>query len=145
MQAPDIALAWRVAESMRERDSASRALGMEILAMAAGEASVSMRIRDDMLNGHGSCHGGMIFSLADSAFAFACNSRNEVTVAAGCSIEFLSPGWPGQTLTAVAREQARSGRQGVYDVRVCNDNDEVVAVFRGKSTRIRGEVVPEKE
>ncbi len=133
--------AWRVASAMLERDTASRMLGMELVEMAPGAATVRMRIRADMLNGHQSCHGGMLFSLADTAFAFACNSRNEVTVAAACSVEFLRPGLAGQMLTATASEQARYGRHGVYDVRVTNDMGETVALFRGKSAQLRGAVL----
>lgn len=137
----DSEMAWRVASAMLERDAASKMLGMEIVAMEPGIATIRMRIRDDMLNGHQSCHGGILFSLADTAFAFACNSRNEVTVAAACSVEFLRPGLPGQLLTATAAEQARYGRHGIYDARVVNELGETVVLFRGKSAQLRGEVV----
>ncbi|MBB85926.1 MAG: phenylacetic acid degradation protein PaaD [Xanthomonadales bacterium] len=127
---------------MLSQDSASTRFGMELLSMAPGRAEVSMRIRSDMLNGLGSCHGGIIFSLADTAFAFACNSRNEVTVAAGASIEFLRPGISEQLLIATAEEAERFGRHGIYDVVVRNNQGEIVAVFRGKSTQRRGQVLP---
>jgi acyl-CoA thioesterase len=94
-----------------------------------------------MLNGLGSCHGGMMFALADSAFAFACNSHNEATVAAGCSIEFLQPVPPGAVLTAIAQERARVGRRGVYDVTLSDGAGRVVALFCGKSARVAGEVI----
>ncbi len=107
-------LARRVAAAMFANDTASKALGMRIEEMRPGYARLSMIVRADMLNGLGSCHGGMMFALADSAFAFACNSHNEATVAAGCSIEFLQPVPPGAVLTAIAQERARVGRRGVY-------------------------------
>ncbi len=102
---------------------------------------MTMTIRADMLNGHATCHGGFIFTLADSAFAFACNSYNLTTVAAGCSIEYLAPAREGDVLTATAREQSLNGRSGVYDIDVKNQRSETIALFRGKSTRIKGHVV----
>jgi acyl-CoA thioesterase len=98
-----------------------------------------------MLNGHDICHGGMIFTLADSTFAYACNSRNHATVAAGCSIEFLQPAHLGDVLTCEGREQVLQGRHGVYDMQVTNQHGQVVALFRGKSTQIKGHVMPEAE
>lgn len=135
------ALAAAVAESMFARDSASRGLGMQIVRVAPGEARMSMTVRPDMLNGHAICHGGFIFTLADSAFAFACNSGNVNTVASGCSIEFLAPAQLGDVLTAAARVRAQVGRSGIYDVEVVNQDGVVVAHFRGKSTRIKGSVL----
>ena len=135
------ALAQRCAQAMSARDHASQALGITIEAIGPGMARLRMTVRRDMLNGFHSCHGGFIFALADSAFAFACNSRNEATVAAGCSIEFLRPVTEGEVLTATAQEQALAGRSGVYDIIVRNANDETVALFRGKSHRIKGEVI----
>jgi acyl-CoA thioesterase len=126
-------LAARVGETMFRNDRASQMMGMRILQMAPGRARVTMTVRGDMLNGVGTCHGGFIFTLADSAFAFSCNSHNELTVAAGCSIEFLLPGKLDDVLTAEAVEQTRSGRTGVYDITVRNQHDETIAVFRGKS------------
>lgn len=134
-------LAQRVGQSMYARDTASQGLGMRIEAIGPGMARLSMRVRHDMLNGLQTCHGGFMFTLADSAFAFACNSRNEATVAAGCSIEFLRPVREGETLTAVAQERVLSGRSGVYDVSVLDADGTPVALFRGKSARVKGEVV----
>ncbi|WP_420467486.1 hydroxyphenylacetyl-CoA thioesterase PaaI [Panacagrimonas sp.] len=141
---PDAAvdLARRVAQSMFERDTASQGLGIRIEDIGPGTARLSMVVRGDMLNGHHICHGGFMFTLADSAFAFACNSRNEATVAAGCSIEFLRPVQLGETLTAVAQERVLSGRTGIYDITVVDQSGQAVAVFRGKSARIKGEVLP---
>jgi len=126
-------LAWSVARAMFDRDAASQALGMHIVSMGPGQAVLEMTVRPDMVNGHQICHGGMIFTLADSAFAFACNSRDRVAVAAGCSIEFIAPARLGERLVASATEQARSGRSGVYDVRVTNDAAQTVALLRGRS------------
>ena len=134
-------MARRVADRMMSRDRASQGLGMAIDDIGPGYARLSMIVRADMLNGHDICHGGFMFTLADSAFAFACNSRNESTVAAGCSIEFLRPVREGEKLVAEAREQVLSGRTGVYDAVVRDEAGQPVAVFRGKSARIKGEVV----
>jgi acyl-CoA thioesterase len=131
----------QVAAAMFSRDQASQALGMKIESCAAGTATLSMHVRPDMVNGLAVCHGGLIFTLADSAFAFACNSHNFNTVAAGCSIEFLAPGKLGDMLTATATERSLRGRQGIYDVDVKNQDDEIIAVFRGKSTRVSGLVI----
>ena len=114
---------------------------MRIERVSPGFAQLSMTIRGDMVNGHAICHGGLVFTLADSAFAFACNSHNFNTVAAGCSIEFLAPGREGDVLTATAHERAQGRRAGVYDIEVCNQNGDTVALFRGKSMRIKGQVV----
>ncbi len=135
------ALAERVAQGMFERDRASNALGMRILRVAPGFAELTMHVRGDMVNGHAICHGGLVFTLADSAFAFACNSYNFNTVAAGCSIEFLAPGREGDVLTATAQERAQGGRAGVYDIDVRNQDGKTIALFRGKSMRIRGHVI----
>jgi acyl-CoA thioesterase len=135
------ALARRVAESMYARDRASQALGMRIVAVAPGSARLAMTVRADMVNGHAICHGGLIFTLADSAFAFACNSYNLTTVASGCTIEFLAPAHEGDELTASAIERSVAGRTGVYDIEVTNQRGEVIALFRGKSHRIKGHVV----
>lgn len=129
-----------VGDAMWARDRASRELGMALEEVRPGYARVRMRVRDDMLNGHGSCHGGLIFALADSAFAFACNSHGLVTVASGCTIEFLSPAVEGDELVAVAEEHSRQGRHGVYDVDVRRPDGGVVATFRGRSTSTRQEV-----
>ena len=137
-------LATRVGEAMFAADQASReTMGMELVSCAPRRAVLRMRVREQHLNGHRICHGGFIFTLADSTFAFACNSHNRVTVAAGCSIEFLKPGQLGDLLTCEGVEQVLQGRHGIYDMRVTNQRGEVVAMFRGKSTQIAGTVVPE--
>ncbi len=123
---------------MWAQDQASQALGMQILAMAPGTATLSMTVRQDMLNGHHTCHGGLLSTLADSAFAFACNSYNELTVASGFGIDFLAPAHLGDVLTASCAEVSRSGRTGVYDVTVTNQRGERVAVFRGRSYTLKG-------
>jgi acyl-CoA thioesterase len=136
-------LAKEVGTSMFAADTASReTLGMELLACEPGRALLRMAVREQHLNGHRICHGGFIFTLADSTFAFACNSHNKVSVAAGCSIEFLRPGQLGDVLTCEGVEQVLSGRHGVYDMKVTNQRGEVVALFRGKSTSIQGTVIP---
>jgi acyl-CoA thioesterase len=127
---------------MYEADACSRALGIEIAEVRPGYARLQMNVRPDFLNGHAICHGGLIFTLADSAFAFACNSRNVSTVAAGCSIEFLRPVQGGDRLTAEAVEQTLTGRTGIYDIRVTNRDGEAVAMFRGKSAQVKGCVIP---
>jgi acyl-CoA thioesterase len=133
-------LAELAGRTMYERDPASQQLGMTLDEIRPGYARMSMRVRGDMLNGHGTCHGGYIFMLADSAFAFACNSHNFNTVGAGCSIDYLSPGREGELLTAEAQEQALSGKTGVYDIVVTNEEGRKVALFRGKSHRVNGMV-----
>ena len=133
----------QVADAMYARDRASQWLGLKIITVNAGYAKLTMVVQPHMANGHDLGHGGLTFSLADSAFAFACNSYNINAVAAACSIEFIAPTRVGDVLTAVAQEQILAGRNGVYDVRVTNQRDEVVALFRGKSAQIRGNVVNE--
>jgi acyl-CoA thioesterase len=135
-------LARAAADAMYNADACSRALGLELLEVRAGYARMRMTVRADFLNGHRICHGGLIFTLADSTFAFACNSHNVNTVAAGCSIEFLRPVFEADVLTAEAIEQTLSGRHGIYDIRVTNRASETVAMFRGKSAQIKGSVIP---
>jgi acyl-CoA thioesterase len=135
-------LARATADAMYGVDACSRALGLELLEVRAGYARMRMNVRADFLNGHRICHGGLIFTLADSTFAFACNSHNVNAVAAGCSIEFLLPVHEGDTLTAEAIEQTLSGRNGIYDIRVTNRANQTVAMFRGKSAQIKGTVIP---
>ena len=135
------ALAGRVAAAMYARDTASKGLGMQIAKVSPGYAELTMPVRADMLNGHAICHGGLIFTLADSAFAFACNSYNFNTVASGCGIDFVAPAREGDVLTARARERALAGRTGVYDVEVANQRGETIALFRGKSYRIKGHLI----
>ncbi|WP_050468006.1 hydroxyphenylacetyl-CoA thioesterase PaaI [Herbaspirillum chlorophenolicum] len=135
------ALAEATAKAMYARDNATQSLGMKILEVRPGYSRLSMLVRSDMLNGHASCHGGFIFSLADSAFAFSCNSRNQNTVAAGCTIDYVAPAFVNDVLTAEAVEQALAGRTGVYDITVTNQDGKKIAFFRGKSYRIKGEVI----
>ena len=135
------ALAEAVAEAMWSRDRAANALGIKIESVGPGVSHLSMPVRGDMVNGHHICHGGLIFSLADTAFAYACNSGNHNTVASACQIDFLAPAHEGDTLIASASEQAASGRAGVYDVSVHRSDGQLLALFRGKSHRIRGEVI----
>ena len=137
------AIAQAAAEVMWRDDSASRDLGMEILEVGPGRARLAMTIRPGMTNGHGTAHGGFIFTLADSAFAFACNSYNQNTVAQHCSVTFLRPALAGDRLTASAREVSRIGRDGIYDVKVTNQNGEPVAEFRGHSRTIKGTLIAE--
>jgi acyl-CoA thioesterase len=135
------ALAQAVADAMYARDPAVRAFGIRIDEVGPGHARLSMPVRDDMLNGHGLCHGGLIFTLADSAFAYACNSRNQNTVASGCTIDYLAPGQPGDVLVAVAFEQSLAGRTGVYDITVSNQDGKRLALFRGRSASVKGGVL----
>ncbi len=139
------ALAEACAEALYSTDNASKGLGMKIESVAPGRAVLSMKIRDDMVNGHGICHGGFTFALADSAFAFACNSRNANTVGQGCSIEYVRPVRQGEQITATAEERHLGKRSGLYDITIVNEHDEVVAYFRGNSCRIKGTVLPDLE
>jgi acyl-CoA thioesterase len=134
-------IAEAVRDGMFANDRASKGMGMEITAVAPGAATLTMRVREDMLNGFDICHGGFITTLADSAFAFACNSYNELTVASGFAIDIVAPARLNDTLTAVASEISLSGRTGVYDITIRNQHEQLVAVFRGKSYRIKGKPV----
>ena len=134
-------VARRSAAAMWAGDAASQGLGMELVAVAPGRASLRMTVRADMVNGHAIGHGGLTFTLADSAFAFACNSYNRSTVAAGAEISFLAPTRLGDVLVADAVERSRAGRDGVYDVTV-RSADTVVAQFVGRSKEIRGTLFP---
>ena len=136
-------LAEAAARAMWEEDRASATMGMHIDQVAPGTSTLSMSVREDMVNGHDICHGGFIFTLADSAFAFACNSHNLNAVAAGARIEFLAPGKLGDRLTAVAREVSQGKRNGVYDVEVNNQHGKTIALFRGNSARIGGALADE--
>ena len=133
--------AERAAEALYRGDAASQMLGMTIESCGPGRATVSMRIRPDMVNGHRICHGGLIFALADSAFAFACNSYGDNTVAAGAAIEFLAPGREGDLLRAIATGALARGRAGIYEIEVRNQRDETVALFRGRSHQIAGRLI----
>ena len=135
------ALAEATAEAMWSRDRAAQALGMKIIRVQPGKSLLTMAVRTDMVNGHHICHGGMIFTLADTAFAYACNSYNKNTVASACHIDFLAPAKEGDLLEAEAVEQSASGRTGVYDITVRVAGGKTVALFRGKSYRINGEVI----
>lgn len=132
------AIAEHVRSGMLANDRATQGLGIAITAIGPGQATLEMTVRADMLNGFDICHGGFITTLADSAFAFACNSRNQMTVASGLSVDFLAPARKGDRLVAEATEVSLAGRTGVYDVNVRNQNDEAVAVFRGRSYAMKG-------
>lgn len=134
-------LARRSAEAMFARDRASQGLGMVIEEVREGYARLRMTVRADMLNGHGACHGGYIFALADSAFAFSCNSRNRATVAAGADIEYLAPGRQGDVLVAEGQERSLGGRLGVYDITVRRQDGATVALFRGRSYGLKATVI----
>ena len=131
------------AAAMWNDDSASQRLNMALDHVAPGQATLSMTITKDMSNGHGNCHGGYIFTLADSAFAFACNGYNQLTVAQNCSITYISPGRIGDRLTARAREISRKGRSGIYDISISNQSGDLVAEFRGLSRTVKGTHLPD--
>lgn len=135
-------IARRSADAMWATDHASQGLGMEIVSVGPGTATLAMTLTERMCNGFGMGHGGFIFALADSAFAFACNSHNFNTVGAGCTIDYLAPGRPGDVLVAEAVEQALQGKTGVYDVAVTDQDGRTIALFRGKSHRVTGTLVP---
>jgi acyl-CoA thioesterase len=130
--------AEHVRDGMFAHDNATQALGMAIVEVGPGTAAIQMRVRADMLNGHATCHGGFMAALADSTFAFACNSYNELTVASGFSIDFIAPAREGDLLTARCHEVSRAGRTGVYDTEITNQRGERIAVFRGRSYTARG-------
>ena len=133
----------KVARSMLAREGTGPAWDVRIEDAREGYARISMRLRPDMLNGHGTAHGGMIFALADTAFAYACNSRNVKTVAAQASISFLDAAREGELLTAEADEQALRGRSGVYNVRVTGEDGRTVAIFQGLSRSVGGPIIGE--
>lgn len=135
-------LAMRFALALYDRDRALHGLGIRLDEVRAGFARVAMAVRSDMVNGHGVCHGGFIFALADSALALACNSYNDSAVAAAATIDFLAPAFEGNELTATANELWRSRRNGLYEVVVTNQHGEKVALFRGRSHRVKGEIAP---
>ena len=128
---------------MYAEDTAARHVGIEILEVLPGRARLRMPVRTEQTNGHHICHGGFIFMLADTAFAYACNSRNQHTVAAGAAIDFVAPATDGDTLVADATEQHLGGRTGVYDVRVTDQNGKLIALFRGRSAAIKGQFIKE--
>ena len=131
-------IAERVRDGMLKNDRATRAMGMQVVDISPGRATVTMRVREDMLNGHDTCHGGLISTLADSAFAFACNSHGELTVAASITVDFLAPGRKDDLLTAQAHEVSKAGRTGLYDCEISNQRGERIAVFRGRSHTMKG-------
>jgi phenylacetic acid degradation protein PaaD len=133
--------AERSVDALWRGDAASKQLGMTIESCAPGRATVTMQVRPDMVNGHGICHGGLVFALADSAFAFACNSYGDSTVAAAAAIEFLAPAREGDVLRAIASERWRAGRSGIYEIDVRNQRGETVALFRGRSHQVAGRLI----
>ncbi|MDP6121498.1 MAG: hydroxyphenylacetyl-CoA thioesterase PaaI [Rhodospirillales bacterium] len=135
-------LAQAVAKDMYGLDEAARSLAIHIDGVGPGHARARMTVREDMLNSHRICHGGMIFTLADSAFAYACNAENKSTLATTCSISFASAAELGEELSAVAEERMRTGRTGVYDITVRAGDGRMIAVFRGNSYQVKGETVP---
>ena len=141
MTAQQVAEAAR--DAMWKHDHASQALGMQVLAVGPGTATLCMTVRQDMLNGHAICHGGLITTLADSCFAFACNAYNEVTVASGFDVNLIAAARLGDVLTAQARELSKAGRTGVYDITVSNQHGAPIAAFRGRSYTIKGKAVVE--
>ena len=136
-------LARSVADAMWAEDAASAGLGMRLVTVSAGRAVLEMPVRADMVNGHGIAHGGFVFTLADSAFAFACNSRNRRTVAQACDIVFVAPARLNDVLVAEAVERTSFGRNGIYDVTVVRGENEVIAEFRGRSRQINGSFIEE--
>ncbi len=136
-------IARESARIMWSEDNATRHVGMELVSVEPGKAKLSLKVRDEFTNGHGMCHGGYIFMLADSAFAFACNSHNQRAVAASAAIEFIAAAQRGDVLTAECAEQSRGGRSGLYDTRVTDQNGRLIALFRGRSATIRGSFIEE--
>jgi len=137
-----LTIARACADAMWADDVASRALGMELIAVEPGHAVLAMNVTEKMVNGHDLCHGGYIFTLADSAFAFACNTYNQRTVAQHCAITFVATAQRGDRLVGRATERMRAGRSGIYDVTVTREEGFVIAEFRGNSRVVEGEIVP---
>lgn len=133
-------LAQACADAMFARDQASQKLGIQIESIAPGRALLTMTVDERMIQGHGNCHGGYLFTLADSAFAFSCNTYDRATVASGCTIEYIRPAQLGDTLIATAEERTRGSRTGVYDITITNQNGKTVALFRGKSFEVNGTI-----
>ena len=135
--------AWRNARAMYENDTCAKTLGIKIIEMDEGYAQMTMAVSPNMLNGHQTCHGGQLFSLADTAFAYACNSQGLAAVASAASIDFLRPAFVGELLTATARVKQQARLTGVYDIEIINQQQKIVALFRGKSHRIGGTITGE--
>lgn len=140
VSAQDVAKA--VAQTMYQKDNVAQGLGIALKEIAPGRAIMTMRVTDHMLNGHNICHGGYIFTLADTAFAYACNTYNQNTVAQGAQISFIKAVTADTLLTAIAEEKNKTNRTGLYDIRVENENSETVALFRGSSHSIKGQIIP---
>lgn len=136
-------IARRSADAMWANDDASKWLGMELIGVDAGSATLTLTVAQHHANGHDICHGGIIYALADSTFAFACNSRNQNTVAQHCNISYIAPARLNDRLTATANEVSTMGRNGIYDVKISNQNDEIIAEFRGFSRTIKGQLFQE--
>lgn len=134
-------IATACSQALHANDRCAQSMGIEVLSCTPGHSTLQMTVTDEMSNGHGICHGGMIFTLADTAFAHACNSTNYNTVASGCSIDFLAAGKLGEQLTASATERSRSGKTGLYDITITNQEGLIIALFRGKSYQIRGNLI----
>jgi acyl-CoA thioesterase len=133
-------VAERCAEVLWPDDRAPQGMGMELLEIGPGTARLRMAVREDMVNCHGICHGGYIFAVADTAFAYACNSYNHRAVASGVDINFVAPAQLGDVLTAHGHARQQGGRNGVYDIEVTNQDGKLIALFRGRSTRIKGPI-----
>lgn len=142
MTSSSVTLARKCADALWASDTATQSLGMQLISVAPGTAELSMLVRPDMTNGHGTCHGGFIFTLADSAFAFACNTYDERTVAQHAQITFIAPARASDRLIARAVERSRTGRSGIYDITVCLEDGQKIAEFRGHSRTIGGNIVP---
>ncbi len=134
-------IAQKIAEKFNSRRTLDKMLSIEFVSIDAGAAVMRLKLTEDMVNVYGSAHGGTIFALADAVFAYACNSRNIISVAAGCSIEYLAPAFPGDILTATGKFQGGRGRQGIYDIMITNQDDELIATFRGKSHSTKEKVL----
>jgi acyl-CoA thioesterase len=145
MSDPATELARRCAEVMYAEDHAARHLGISVSDVMPGRAKTGMTVDERMINSHAICHGGIIFLLADTAFAYACNTYNQISVAQHCTISFLAPGRLGDRLTAVAVERARQGRGGIYDITVTNQDGKLIAEFRGNARSLRGELLPAED
>ncbi|MGO1106231.1 hydroxyphenylacetyl-CoA thioesterase PaaI [Klebsiella quasipneumoniae] len=134
---------WRNARVMYEKDTCARKMGIELIEMDDGFAQMTMTVSPDMLNGHQTCHGGQLFTLADTAFAYACNSQGLAAVASAASIDFLRPAFAGDRLVVIARVKQQGKLTGVYDIEIVNQQQKIVALFRGKSHRIGGTITGE--